>query len=472
MAFKTLHLTNYWHERSGGVATFYRHLMDAANHRQHPMIMVVPGAQDEIQEVGAYCRIYKISAPSAPLNPEYRALYPREFLLPSSRIQQILARERPDLVEICDKYSLVHLGALLRHRLAGGVDSRPVVVGLTCERMDENLATYITRAAWGQALSRLYMRHVYFTAFDHHIAVSEHTAAELKRIANGHLISRGVWIRPMGVDAKHFSPSKRCPQYRRQLNERCKASPNDILLLYVGRLAPEKNVELLIAIMAELQSSGRNFRLVCGGDGISRAALERSAHARVPGKVIFLGHQLDRDELARLYANCDVFVHPNPAEPFGIAPLEAMASGLPLVAPDRGGVTSYATHHNAYLAPPTPEAFATAILTVCRAHSTTTQKIQEARKTAETFAWPKVTDSYLRLYEDLHRVRSTTSAADLSPAFVSSKTDLLRTTCLSFASEFAQASFLLYARTHQLLDNIRSAKRTLYQPEVEDIRTP
>ena len=59
-----------------------------------------------------------------------------------------------------------------------------------------------------------------------------------------------------------------------------------------------------------------------------------------------------------LLANADAFIHPNPREPFGIAPLEAMASGLPLVAPSSGGVMSYATEESAWLAPPDPENYA------------------------------------------------------------------------------------------------------------------
>lgn len=472
MPIKTLHLTNYWHERSGGIATFYRQLMNAANRHQQSMIMIVPGEQDEIREVGTNCRIYKVAAPPSPLNRDYRTIYPREFLLSGTKVQRILAYERPDVVEICDKYSLVHLGPLLRQRLLPGVNFRPVVVGLTCERMDENSATYVSRSWWGRVFARSYMRHVYFPAFDHHIAVSESTAAELKAIANGHVVPRGVWIRPMGVDVGHFSPGKGCRIFRRELLARCNGSENTILLLYVGRLAPEKNLELLIATMVELNSTGRNFRLLLAGDGISRQALAGAAQEKIPGKVVFLGHQSDRHELARLYSSCDLFVHPNPAEPFGIAPLEAMASGLSLVGPDRGGITSYANENNAYLAPPTPEAFARAILTACRARIDTARKAQAARETAEALARPNVTESFLHLYEELHRLKTNQQAvAGATPAFLSSGADTLQAGCLRAASKLAQASFLLYVRSHQLVDTISFGKRTHYRTELKDMQT-
>ena len=73
--------------------------------------------------------------------------------------------------------------------------------------------------------------------------------------------------------------------------------------------------------------------------------------------MILLGHIADPERLADIYANCDALVHPNPREPFGIAPLEAMASGLPVVVARSGGVLSYANEENSWLAEPTGAAF-------------------------------------------------------------------------------------------------------------------
>ena len=67
MAIKTLHLTNAWHECSGGIATFYRALLDAGNRHKRPVRLVVPGPLDRVEEVGAFGRIYFVAAPKAPL---------------------------------------------------------------------------------------------------------------------------------------------------------------------------------------------------------------------------------------------------------------------------------------------------------------------------------------------------------------------------------------------------------------------
>jgi alpha-1,6-mannosyltransferase len=465
MAIKTLHLTNYWHPQSGGIATFYRNLMKAANLHRRQMILVVPGIRDELVEVGSYCRIYKIAAPPSPFNREYRTIYPREFIFPGSKVQRILASERPDLVELCDKYSLVYLGLLLRQRLLQDLSLRPILVGLTCERMDENFATYASRAWWGPAFTRFYMRHIYFPAFDHHIAVSERTAAELKDVSKGHVVRRGVWARPMGVDVEHFSPAKRSLGFRKQFIARYRLPQDAILLLYVGRLVPEKNLELLISTMVELRDREQNFCLIMAGDGISRSSLEAAARSQVPKKIVFLGHISDREELARVYANCDVFVHPNPEEPFGIAPLEAMASGLPLVAPDRGGVTEYANAGNSFLAPPTPQAFARAIMQACRADTDTAQKTQAARKAAEALAWPKVTESFLHLYEELHRVANGQKAIEAAqPAFISSPAETTRAGGIRFVATIARSSFLAYVQAHRIAHSSTFSNRRVCNP--------
>jgi alpha-1,6-mannosyltransferase len=166
----------------------------------------------------------------------------------------------------------------------------------------------------------------------------------------------------MGVDSHDFSPAHRSTLARHQLLQRTGARADSKLLLYAGRLVPEKNLGLLLDMLVELRKrSAHDWRLVVVGDGVARQRLLKERHRRVPRAIAWLGHIHDRTELARIYANCDVFVHPNPREPFGIAPLEAMAAGLPVVAPKVGGVTTYANAKNAWLALPVAKEFASAI---------------------------------------------------------------------------------------------------------------
>jgi glycosyltransferase involved in cell wall biosynthesis len=121
---------------------------------------------------------------------------------------------------------------------------------------------------------------------------------------------------------------------RRNLLERAGGRPDSTLLLYVGRFSPEKNLGLLMHTLQRLLQTAicgdrlaRNYRMIVVGDGPSRESLERAARRMTPGRTLLVG-TTGGELLRRYYARADVFVHPNPHEPFGIAPLEAMASGV------------------------------------------------------------------------------------------------------------------------------------------------
>ena len=396
---KTLHLTNAWHASSGGVGTFYKALFETANREGHFMSLVVPGDSTRVESAGEFGRIYYIEAPIAPFDRNYRILYPHRFLFPGTAIQRILNRERPDLIEISEKYSLPYLGGLLRTGRLPGVPVRPVVVGVSHERMDENMAAWFDDGLLARRFCHWYMKWLYFPMFDHHITVSGHTAEELMRASRGHKVRRGIWISPMGVDCETFTPHRRSAEGRKALLQNIGAAEGTTILLYVGRLSPEKNSSLLIELMDRLRSP--DYRLPIAGAGTRREEMQRECERRNIRNVSFLGHIGNRNELAGLYANADIFVHPNPREPFGIAPLEAMASGLALIAPNSGGVTSYATRENTWLVDADPQAFACAARYIRSNPGARIEKAILARETACAFCWPAVTSRYLQLYGEL-----------------------------------------------------------------------
>jgi len=108
---------------------------------------------------------------------------------------------------------------------------------------------------------------------------------------------------------------------------------------------------------------------------------------------------LDRLTLASFYASADVFVHPNAREPFGIGPLEATASGVPVVMPDQGGVLEYGGAANAWLAEPTAAAFAAAVRA---ARAADPGRLRAARDTAHRFRWREATRRYFDLYDEIY----------------------------------------------------------------------
>jgi alpha-1,6-mannosyltransferase len=398
MSTKTLHITNAYHNASGGIRAFYRALLEEANRRGRLMRLVVPGERSEVEDVGSCGRIYHVAARRAFLfDRRYRLLTPPAFL-PHFRgeLWRILRDERPGLIEVCDKYSVHWLGGLLRRGWIPGL-RRPPLVGMSCERMDDNVEAFLGRSRAGRLWSRFYMGYCYIPFFDYHIANSSYTAAELRGAMRARH-ERPVYVRPMGVALDDFAAARRSEQGRRNLIAETGGGEAPKLLLYVGRLSPEKNLQLLIEMMGRLAD---DFRLVVAGDGPLAGRLENEAKVRAPGRVRLLGHVGDRAKLLELYADCDAFVHPNPREPFGIAPLEAMAAGLPLVAPNAGGVLSYADETNAWLAEPNGESFAAAARAVFNDPAARKDRLARARWTARKYQWRAVTDSFFQLYDEL-----------------------------------------------------------------------
>ena len=127
------------------------------------------------------------------------------------------------------------------------------------------------------------------------------------------------------------------------------------------------------------------------------------AEKRFPGKMVLVGH-LDKDELADYYANVDVFVHPNPREPFGNVGLEAMASGAAMVVPNSGGVLTYSNDTNAWTVEPTASSFAAAIVEAVTATELRSRKIagaiETARQNNDEQAMSRLFQTYDRMYEE------------------------------------------------------------------------
>ncbi|MGA9332832.1 MAG: glycosyltransferase family 1 protein [Rudaea sp.] len=142
---------------------------------------------------------------------------------------------------------------------------------------------------------------------------------------------RNVRVLNRGVDVNQFNPGRRDPELRKQWG----LSPEDLGVIYVGRIAAEKNLGLLLRTFSAIRQRQPTARLIMVGDGPVRADLV----AEHPD-VAFVGTRHDED-LARHYASADLFVFPSTSETFGNVTIEAMASGLPVVAYDYGAAREH-----------------------------------------------------------------------------------------------------------------------------------
>ena len=222
---------------------------------------------------------------------------------------------------------------------------------------------------------------------DLNLTPSEATRQTLEAIGFKRL---GVW--PHGVDAVHFHPKHREPAWRNWLTQ---GQDEWSLLLYVGRLSPEKQIERLRPLLDHLPRT----RLAIVGDGPARRKLEK-LFAGTP--TVFTGYLRGRD-LAQAYASSDLFVSPAANETFGCTVLEAMASGLPVVTVNAGGPTDFIRHgETGLLVEPDNEAALLAGVKQLLNDKTLGKKMgAAARFHAETMTWSAVGDALLQEYDSL-----------------------------------------------------------------------
>jgi glycosyltransferase involved in cell wall biosynthesis len=423
---KSVHITNYYHKDSGGISTAYNKLLEAANRRERYVRLIVPGAANSVEEVGEFGRIYYVKANYSPVfDKRYRLMLPwKTYIFEGSPIKTILREEAPDLIEIGEKYTLSLMAGLLRRHTLTVSPQRPVLVHFSCERMDDNVASFIKRGAVSRWFCRRFMGSFNIPMFDFHLANSDYTAAELydalsteKRPRPSSAVVNLCWrlfrapkialkdrifINQCGVDHNTFSASRQNVKLRAEMLSRFGWQEDTRILLFAGRISPEKNVRLLVKLMRNLRDSGENnYRLMVAGNGPSLEGLTAEANTKVPGMIAFLGHVGDREKLADIYANVDAFVHTNPNEPFGIAPLEALASGIPLVAPNAGGVLSYANDTNSWLSEPTSEKYAAAIRAIFEDESIRKCRVQKGIETASRYSWEASTDALFSIYDEM-----------------------------------------------------------------------
>ncbi|MGV8919811.1 MAG: glycosyltransferase family 4 protein [Pseudomonas sp.] len=193
-----------------------------------------------------------------------------------------------------------------------------------------------------------------------------------------------------GVDSQLFHPAKRSTELR----ECWGLKADDIAVLHVGRLAPEKNLGLLKTSFDALQASypQLNLKMIVVGDGPQRAELEQ----RLP-QAIFCGTQRG-EALAMHYASADVFVFPSMTETFGNVVLEALASGLGVIAYDEAAAAQHIRHgHNGALAMPgDEEGFIDAARWVLEDSETLRRVRLNARQHASRQGWDAIIDVFER----------------------------------------------------------------------------
>ncbi|WP_031523475.1 glycosyltransferase family 4 protein [Streptomyces sp. NRRL F-5123] len=340
----------------------------------HDPLVVAPAGPGE-QEADDPCPVVRVPSLPLPGYPQVRVA------LPGRRTAAAIAAHRADLVHLASPFVLGVRGQAVATRL------RIPAVAVYQTDLAGYARTYLNA---GEAAAWRRIRAVH-SAAARTLAPSSASVAALTE----HGVPR-VHLWPRGIDAVRFHPRRRDEALRRELAPR-----GELIVGYVGRLAAEKHVELL-AGTSELPG----VRVVVVGDGPSGPGLRQT----MP-RAVFLGRRTG-DDLARIFASLDVFCHTGPFETFCQTVQEAMASGVPVVAPAAGGPLDLVDHgRTGLLVPPGDDL---AVRTAVRLlHSDPRLRVRygaTARETVAARSWEAVGDLLLSHYAQVLGERARVAA--------------------------------------------------------------
>lgn len=369
---RIVQLANFYGPHSGGLRTAVHHLGAGYAARGHEAVLVVPGPCHADETLPSGIRRIALPGVTIPRSGGYRVLDPY-------RTRALLHRLRPARIEVSDRLTLRGLG---RWAAAHGVPS----VMISHERLDRLLHQFLLPSFAARWLADQANRHT-AACYDTVVCTTQFAHAEFDRVG-----ARNVAQIPLGVDLDTFVPCRRDTGLRAEL-----AGDAATMLVHCGRLSPEKHVERSIDALAELHSSGRSARLVIAGDGPRRAALQRRA-AGLP--ITFLGFVSGRTDVATLLATADVALAPGPHETFGLAALEALASGTPVVVSRSSALPEIVLPSCGAAVADDASAFADAIRRLLDAPESARRAAARAR--AEEFPWPAAVNGMLQALQADH----------------------------------------------------------------------
>lgn len=317
---RVVDVAEFYSPTGGGVRTYIDRKFEAAAQLGHELFVIAPGAQDGF-EPRAAGGVIQVRAPRLPFDANYHMFWDAD---PVHRQLDILS---PDLVEASSPWR----GAGIVANWAG---TTPRAMFMHADPVASYPQRWLAPIANPQQIDRLFG---WFWSY-------------LRKLTGrfGSVVAGGPWLAdrlaeqgvgavasvPLGIDRGVFSPGMRDERLRSRLLAACGCPEEARLVLGVGRFHPEKRWPMVIEATMRARADAP-IGLVLIGDGIDRVRVARAAAANP--HVHILPPIRDRAVLAAHLASADALVHGCESETFGLIPAEAMASGLPVVGPDRGG---------------------------------------------------------------------------------------------------------------------------------------
>lgn len=332
-------------------------------------------APESTKESRFNSHIHRFTSLPFHLYPECRIGFPNMFTINSE-----LQKFKPDLIHIATPFNLGLAGLHFAKKL------NIPVVGSYHTDFDYYLDFYDLRF-----LSNIIWRymHWFHRPFEKIFVPSKETITVLRKhgFTNLHIWSRGV-------DCQLFHPF-----YQQNLTREKYRINEKFIFTYVGRLAPEKDVNTLMKIAHSLPESIKpNVHWLIIGDGPSKSEMVKKA----PTNMTFAGY-LAGEQLAQAYSNSDLFIFPSPTETFGNVVLESLACGTPVIGANSGGVKSIIRHNsNGMLCSPHDhEDFISAIILLIENSHLRNKMGTEGRKYAITQSWDAIFDNLIDHYHEV-----------------------------------------------------------------------
>jgi len=383
---KLCDLTQFYSPVSGGVKRYvHEKIAYVQSGSEHEHVLIVPGEKTQVIE-SEQSRIYTIHSPLVSRAARYR------LLINLRAIEQILERERPDLIESGDPYQVAWKA------IASGDALRIPIVGFYHSHFPEAYVRSATRflgRTAGEAMMDFARRYVcnLYNSFAATLVPSETLATVLRQwgVENLHAVN-------LGVDTEVFAPlPDDAAATRAEL-----AIPNSSrLLLYVGRLAKDKNTATLFRAFEVLnEQATAKFHLLVIGDGPERMQLQET-RSRFPN-ISWLPYCSESSQLARYYRAADLFVHPGTQETFGLVALESQACSTPVVG-IRGSYMDRIILHGqeSWAKENTAESLARTILAACEC-DLARQGAHAATLAQATLSWPRVFERLFCIYQEVY----------------------------------------------------------------------
>ena len=314
-----LDITEFFGETTGGIRTYLLEkakYVEASPSLRH--VLVVPGPADSItQSDGVRC--YRLRGQPVPTQHPYR------FMAGLRANTRIFAHERPDVIEV----GSTGIVPWIANRASRGTNI-PVVCFFHSDFPNIIAPHHKTGAGWTVARE---MAYGYLRALDRlfvaTLVASDFSASELRKVG----VENTVRV-PMGVDLELFHPSRKA---RAAATRRDASLPDGPLTAYVGRFAREKDLHVLVDAWS-LVERNTDATLLMIGDGPLRPELQARAESK---RIRWLPFEKNRDKLADIVAALDFYIAPGPVETFGLAAVEALATGIPVLSCDRGAVAEH-----------------------------------------------------------------------------------------------------------------------------------